>query len=366
VTLLAALSLAAWIVLAFGRGFFWREGEVLAFGAPREAPAVDVVVPARDEAAFIEPVLRSLLAQDYAGPVRVILVDDQSTDGTGAIAREIVDGRLTVIEGAARPAGWSGKLWAVAQGVAAARAPFLLLTDADIAHAPGHLAALMARAEAGRLDLVSEMVALHCASLPERALIPAFVHFFAMLYPFAWVNDPGAATAAAAGGTMLVRAEALARAGGIEALRGALIDDVTLAGLLKRQGRIWLGHSRLARSLRPYAGWGEVWRVIARTAYVQLRFSPWLLAGTVAGMALLFAVPPVAALAGHGAARAAGLAAWGAMALTYLPTLARFGRSPLWAPFLPLVALFYTGATVGSALNHHRGIGIQWKQRAYT
>jgi hopene-associated glycosyltransferase HpnB len=209
-------------------------------------------------------------------------------------------------------------------------------------------------------------VALNCESLAERALVPAFVFFFALLYPFALVNDAGSRVAAAAGGTVLIRAASLARAGGLEAMRGALIDDVTLASRIKAQGRIWLGHSQLATSIRPYPHAADIWRMVARTAYVQLRYSPLILAGTVAGMLLVYAVPPLATLFAHGAARAAGLLAWAAMSVAFTPTLRRFRLTPLWAPFLPLTALFYTAATIGSAADHVRGRGVMWKRRSYT
>ena len=244
-------------------------------------------------------------------------------------------------------------------------AELVLLTDADIVHDPRHLATLVAQAERGDLDLVSEMVALACDSPAEHALVPAFVYFFQLLYPFAWVNDPLRATAAAAGGTILIRRRALARIGGIAAVRGALIDDVALAAAVKRGGRIWLGHSGLARSVRPYPAMADIWRMIARTAYVQLHFSPLLLAATVLAMALTFLVPPIAALFGHGLARWLGWIAWGAMAASYQPTLHRYRRSVLWAPCLPAVAAFYLAATIGSALNHHLGRGVAWKGRAY-
>ena len=365
-TALALLALAVWAYLLLGHGRFWSAGPSLAPARPGAYPPVDVVVPARDEAESIEACLRSLLAQEYGGAVRVILVDDGSTDGTGEIARGIhTVVRLEVLTGRPRPAGWSGKQWAVHQGVERGDAPLVFLCDADIVHEPAHLATLVAKMEADRLDLMSEMVALNCASLAERALVPAFVFFFQLLYPFAAVNDPSKRIAAAAGGTMLVRRAALQRAGGIEALRGKLIDDVALAALLKRRGRIWLGHSRLARSIRPYPTAGEVWRMVARTAYVQLRFSPLILLGTVAGLALVWLVPPVAAVFGHGLARAAGGAAFAAACGSYLPTLRRFGLSPAWALLLPLVAAFYMAATVGSAIQHHRGRGAVWKRRAY-
>ena len=364
-TALALLALACWIYLLAWHGRFWQSGPSLTPAQPVSSPAVDVVIPARDEAEGVEQCLRSLLAQDYKGDFRIILVDDGSTDGTGAIARGLDDPRLTVLDGQKRPAGWSGKLWAVSQGVARSTAPYVLLCDADIVHEPAHIATLVARAERGGLDLVSEMVALNCASWAERALVPAFVFFFQLLYPFEWVNDPLRKTAAAAGGTVLVHRRALQRIGGIDAVRGALIDDVALATAVKRGGRIWLGHSRLARSIRPYPHPGDIWRMVARTAYVQLRFSPLVLIGAIFGLALVWLVPPVAALFGHGLAQWAGLAAWiGAMA-SYMPTLRRFHQSLAWALLLPLVAVFYMAATVGSAVDHHRGRGVVWKRRAY-
>ncbi|MEO8714644.1 MAG: glycosyltransferase, partial [Acetobacteraceae bacterium] len=250
-TALAAIALLVWVYLLLGHGRFWQGGPVLEAVPPEATPSVAIIVPARDEAGTIEAALRTLLAQDYPGAFRVVLVDDESTDGTGARARGLRDARLTVVVGQPRPTGWSGKLWALAQGIeAAGDVEMILLTDADIVHDPRHLSSLVA--SAGRCDMVSEMVELSCASPSEAALVPAFVFFFQLLYPFAWVNDPLRARAAAAGGTILLRSRALARIGGIAAVRGALIDDVALAVAIKRGGRIWLGHSALARSVRPY------------------------------------------------------------------------------------------------------------------
>jgi hopene-associated glycosyltransferase HpnB len=370
-TTLAILALLIWIYLIFGHGTFWQAGPVLPVAYPIAEsgvapPSVAIVVPARDEAPGVEAALRSLLVQDYAGPFRVILVDDNSTDGTGDIARAIGDSRLTVITGAPRPAGWSGKLWAVSQGIAeAGDAELVLLTDADILHEAAHLSSLVSRIERNSLDLVSEMVKLACDSRAERVLVPAFVYFFQLLYPFAWVNDGLKGTAAAAGGTILVRRRALQRIGGVESVRGALIDDVALAAAVKKGGRIWLGHADLARSVRPYPAVADIWRMIARTAFVQLRYSVLLLVATTLGMALIWLVPPAAALFGHGRAFWCGLAAWILLSGSYLPTLSRFGRSPLWAIFLPLIACFYMAATIGSAVNHFLGTGVAWKGRAY-
>jgi hopene-associated glycosyltransferase HpnB len=364
--LLTALALLIWIYLLLGHGRFWQAGPVLPPDRPAVAPNVAVIVPARDEAAFIGTTLRSLLSQDYPGLLRVILVDDGSTDGTSEIARALADPRLTVIAGTARPAGWSGKLWAIAQGIAAApEAAFLLLTDADVEHGPSHLATLVAAAERDDVDLVSEMVTLRCVSLAERALVPAFVFFFQLLYPFAWVNDPLRATAAAAGGTMLLRRRALIRIGGIAAVRGKLIDDVALAIEVKRGGRVWLGHAAMAWSLRPYPNFADIWQMVARTAYVQLRFSRLVLVATILAMALIWLVPSAAVVFGPGGARWMGLVAWIMLGASYLPTLRRFGRSPLWAVILPVIAAFYMAATLGSAANHHLGRGVAWKGRAY-
>ncbi|HUC17301.1 MAG TPA: glycosyltransferase [Acetobacteraceae bacterium] len=380
----ALLALVAWLWLLLAHDRFWQSGPELPpvpppSPAPAPMPAIDIIVPARNEAETIGDALASLLAQDYPGRVRILMVDDGSSDGTGAIARRLAEtaghktaghetesqGRLTVLAGSPTPPGWSGKLWALSQGIEHASSELLLLTDADIVHAPGHLAAMAAKAEAERLDLVSEMVALRCESLSERALVPAFVFFFQLLYPFAAVNDPRRQVAAAAGGSILVRRDTLARAGGIAAIKGALIDDVALARKIKPRGRIWLGHSRLARSLRAYPDFGEIWRMIARTAFVQLRHSFLLLAGTVLGLGLIFLTPPAATLFAHGLARLAGFSAWVLSALLYVPTLRRFGRSLLWAPLLPPIATFYLAATIGSAVDHWRGRGVVWKGRAY-
>jgi len=365
-TTLASLALIIWFYLVFLHGQFWQAGPILTPSVPASTPPVAIVIPARDEAPLILATLRSLLAQTYAGAFRIILVDDGSTDGTGDLARGMANPRLTVLTGAPRPPGWSGKLWAVQQGIAeAGDAELVLLTDADIVHDPRHLETLVAKAENDGLDMVSEMVALACDSPAERALVPAFVFFFQLLYPFAWVNDPHRRMAAAAGGTILIRRRALQRTNGVEAVRGALIDDVALAGAVKQGGRIHLGHSALARSVRPYPYAMDIWQMIARTAYVQLRFSPLLLVATTVCMAVVWLVPPLAALSCDGTAQLIGMIAWAMAALSYLPTLARFGRSPLWAPALPLIALFYMAATLGSGWNHHFGQGVAWKGRAY-
>jgi hopene-associated glycosyltransferase HpnB len=365
-TLLACLSLLIWLYLVLAHGRFWSSTPELPPAVPAELPDVDIVVPARDEAETIGPVIASLLAQNYAGRFRVILVDDNSTDGTAAHAGTAPN--LTILTGQLKPAGWSGKLWALSQGIAASRAPVLLFADADITHDPRHLASLVARLnEPGRrIDMVSEIVRLNCVSFAERALVPAFVYFFQMLYPFARVNDPRSGVAAAAGGTVLIRREALERIGGIAAIRGALIDDVTLAKAVKGSGAsVYLGHSGLAASVRPYPSWGDLWQMVSRTAFTQLRYSALLLLLTLAGLTLVWLLPAWEMLFGHNLGRIAGLAAFALAALSYLPTLTRYRRNPLWAFALPCIACFYMAATLGSALSYWLGRGARWKNRAY-
>ena len=363
-TFLAVAALLAWIWLFLLHGHFWQLGPSLPRAQPRATPPVAIVVPARDEAATIEPAIASLLAQDYAGPFRVILLDDDSSDATAILARALPDphGRLTVLTGAPRPEGWAGKLWAVHQGVGASTEELILLTDADIVHEPTHLTTLVAGLETTGAAMVSEMVRLSCTSPAERALIPAFVYFFALLYPFARVNDPRSPVAAAAGGTILIRRQALARSGGIAAIRGALIDDVALARAVKPHAPIWLGHTDEARSIRRYPYFADIRRMIARSAYVQLRHSPLPLAGCVLGMLFLFCMPLVSLALDP--MRLNG--AWFLMSWTFLPALTRYRLSYFWTLALPAIALFYLAATIEAAIDHHRGRGVVWKNRVYT
>lgn len=365
---LAGLSLAVWLYLIFARGGFWLALEREAGApAPRAWPDVVAVIPARDEAELIGETVGSLLEQDYPGGFRIVVVDDESADGTAEIARRAAASeRLTVVAGAPTPPGRTGKLWAVAQGIAAAEtaAPkYWLLTDADIAYRADALSGLVARAEREGLVLNSLMARLACQSFPERFAIPAFVFFFQMLYPFAWANDPRRKTAAAAGGCMLVKREALAAAGGIAAIRNALIDDCALARLLKRSGPIRLSLAERVDSLRRYPDFGEIRRMVRRSAYAQLNFSPALLAFTVAGMALVYLAPVGAALFAHGGARACGLGAWALMAAAFQPTLRDYRVSPLWGLMLPAIAALYTVYTVELGLASARGQGGLWKGR---
>jgi hopene-associated glycosyltransferase HpnB len=361
--MIALFSLCVWIYLFFAHGGFWRSRPQLLPTVPAQYPDVDIIVPARDEAETIGAAIGSLLAQEYAGKFRVILVDDNSTDHTAALAGTAAN--LQILRLQSKPPGWSGKLWALSQGVAASHAPVLLFTDADIVHDPRHLSSLLAQLLAARLDLVSEMVRLNCTSLAERALVPAFVYFFQMLYPFAKVNDARSAVAAAAGGTMLIRRDALERIGGLDAIRDSLIDDVSLAKAVKRVGAIFLGHSGLAVSIRRYPSFVDIWRMISRTAFTQLRYSAILLALTIGALAVVWLVPPWQSAVGSGWRLGCGLTACALAASSYVPTLTRYGRSKLWVLALPLIALFYMAATVASAVNYWRGKGANWKNRAY-
>ena len=361
--MLALLSLSAWIYLFFAHGAFWRSRPQLPAATPEEFPDVDIIVPARDEAGTIQAAIGSLLAQDYGGNFRVILIDDNSTDATAELAGSAA--KLQIIRLTSKPAGWSGKLWALHEGIAASRSTLVLLTDADIVHQPTHLASLIAKLQSGPLDLVSEMVRLNCSSLAERMLVPAFVYFFQMLYPFAKVNDARSMVAAAAGGTVLVRREALERIGGIGAIKDALIDDVALAKAVKRGGPIFLAHSELAASIRIYPKVSDLWQMISRTAFTQLRYSAALLILTLVGLTIVWLVPPWEAVFGSGWRLGCGLAACTLAAVSYMPTLARYKRNKLWALALPLIAVFYMAATAASAVNYWRGKGAKWKNRAY-
>jgi hopene-associated glycosyltransferase HpnB len=418
------LAAIAWAYLLAGHGGYWRTDQRLpalrgdpghrGLGCPQEAqcppgptlqrdpaawPGVVAVVPARNEAAVLPATLPTLLAQEYPGAFEVVLVDDESSDQTAETAAALAleaaradqagrpgregrtgsgDTRLRIVSGRRPPPGWAGKVWAMDQGLrAAGDAAYVLFTDADIGYQPGTVAALVRAAEGDDRALVSQMALLRADTGWERLLVPAFVYFFAQLYPFRRVNRPGARTAAAAGGCMLVRRSALEAAGGLERIRGARIDDVALGRLLKHSPapvRCWLGLTTNVISARPYQGLSELWDMIARSAYTQLRYSPVMLTATVVGLLWLYALPPAAALgglawlaAGGGAAAGwlagAGLAGWAIMAVSYLPILRLYRLSPARAPGLPVIAVMYAAMTVDSARRYHAGRGGQWKGR---
>jgi hopene-associated glycosyltransferase HpnB len=375
----AVVSLLAWIWLLAMRGGFWRADQRLTEAGVEERaswPPLAVVVPARDEAETIGSTVQSLLLQDYPGPLAVIVIDDNSVDGTAdrAIAAANGDRRFHLLPGRPLPIGWTGKLWAVAQGVdmvatAMPTAEFLLLTDADIVHDESNLRQLVHKAAEGNLDLTSLMVRLRCESFWEKLLIPAFVFFFQKLFPFPWVNNRDRKTAAAAGGCMLVRRSALEAAGGIEAIRDRLIDDCALAAALKRKGAIWLGLTTRTISLRRYDRLSGITRMVARTAFEQLDNSLVLLAGTVVGMVLLYVVPPVTAfvgvLAGDAGLATLGGLGWAIMTIAYRSTTRLYRLSLLWTLPLPLAAALYAAFTLESARQTWRGKGGAWKGRSY-
>jgi hopene-associated glycosyltransferase HpnB len=379
VTILAALALGAWFYLLLGRGMFWTASEHLPDSPPERAPAppVAAIVPARNEAKLIARTLASLAAQDYRGPFCIVVVDDDSSDRTAELVRAACakDGRIDLIPVRARPDGWGGKTWPMAEGVRRANeitpgAAYLWFTDADIVHGPATLSRLVAQAEATGCDLVSLMVRLHCRSTWERLLIPAFVFFFQMLYPFRRVNDPDRPEAAAAGGSMLVRTAALERIGGLAPIKGALIDDCALARAIKGAGgAVWLGLSWADASIRPHDGLPGVWSMVTRTAFDQLGYSNWALAGTVAAMLLVFVAPTAIALAifAHGevAALVMALLAWFMMAAVEVPTLRLYGLEAWRGIVLPVAALLYTGMTIDSAIRHWLGRGGSWKGRRH-
>jgi len=410
----ATVAAAVWAYLVVGHGGYWRASQWLpqVTGEPGRWPDVVAVVPARNEAGLLPTTLPALLGQDYPGPLSVILVDDGSTDGTAAVAARLGRGSgrtLRVVPGTPTPespepespepseaAGrWAGKVWAMAQGLRAAGIPagsdpgratsthpgsgYVLFTDADIAWKPGGLRALVAAAEGDDRDLVSQMALLRTATGWERVVVPAFVYFFAQLYPFRRVNKPGSPTAAAAGGCMLLRRAALERSGGVTPIRGALIDDVAMGRMIKGQrGRCWLGLSRQVVSVRPYPELASLWQMVTRSAYTQLNYSPLLLAGTIIGLLFSYVLPPAAAITGLALlvagpatgptapatlAAGAGLAGWALMSLSYLPMLRLYRLSPLRAPGLPLIALLYAAMTADSARRHYAGRGAEWRGR---
>ncbi|HYZ87068.1 MAG TPA: glycosyltransferase [Bryobacteraceae bacterium] len=369
---LGAVTLGIWLYLMFARGAFWLEPVRFKPSREQMRARVVAVVPARDEAEVIARSIRSLLSQ-RATDLHVVLVDDGSSDRTAAIAINTAasiqaTGRLTVLTAPPRPAGWTGKLWAVHQGMQEAerRNPeFVLMTDADIEHSGESVAELVALAQRHDLDLASLMALLHCDTFAERALIPAFVYFFFMLYPPAWIADPRSTVAGAAGGCMLLRSKTLFEVGGVSSIRHELIDDCAMARAVKSAGgRLSLQLTKSVRSIRPYRTFAEVHAMIARTAYTQLEYSPVLLIGTLAGLLITYAAPPLVAVLAPGYARLLGVAAWLGMCVTFVPMLRFYGRSILWAPLLPLIALFYSNATFYSAWAFYSGRGGQWKGRS--
>jgi len=374
-TIIALLALLVWVYLLLGRGRFWlgTERDRAALVPLSSWPSVAAVIPARNEAACVGKTIASLMQQDFPGRLNIFLVDDDSDDGTAAVAREAASAArdrhlLTVVTSRSVAPGWTGKLWAMKQGIerGAEMAPeYFWFTDADIVHAPDTLGRLVARAEKERLDLVSLMVRLQAKTFPEKLLIPPFLYFFLKLYPPKWTASAKSRTAGAAGGCVLLRGSALARIGGIAAIRQEVIDDCALARAVKRSGgRLWMGLTRKSVSLRSYDTFAEIRDLIARTAYTQLDYSALLLLATVVGMLLTYALPVALAFHTQPLVWRVSLAAWALMTVTYLPTVRFYELSPLWAPLLPIAAAFYSYATVLSAVRYRFGRGGQWKGRA--
>lgn len=397
---LTLLSLATWIILLAFRGQFWQADQKLEASTTElaELPSVCAIIPARNEAELLPMSLRSLFLQDYPGNFSIILVDDQSTDDTGNVAKTVAQNldkssQLNVLSSQPLPPGWTGKLWAMEQGIRYAQTltpqpDYFLLTDADIEHNSANIRQLISKAQQENFNLVSLMVLLRCQSFWEKLLIPAFVFFFQKLYPFRWVNDPKNTTAAAAGGCILIKRETLNSIGGISSVRHALIDDCALAravksrnnhkGILSRltssivpeeQGRVWLGLSSSTRSLRPYPTLSTIWDLVARTAFTQLNYSPLLLGGTFIGMTIIYMVPMISLIVGLATVKPiiaiCGLITWILMAIAYYPTLRLYDRSPILAFCLPAIAFLYTLMTLDSALRYWRGQGGAWKGRVY-
>lgn len=376
---IAIVPLLIWIYLLFGRGGFWRVSKNLAPDTPRITPdrRVAAVIPARNEAAVIGEAITSLFNQDFPARLHIVVVDDGSTDGTAEVARAAAERagkspQLTIVTGQPPAPGWTGKLWALSQGVARAEAlapDYFLFTDGDVRHGRQSLAGLIATAESGGpesggYDLVSHMVKLACVTAAEKALMPAFVYFFLKLYPPAWIRLQHRKTAAAAGGCILIRPEALRRIGGIQAIGNEVIDDCALARAVKSTGgRIWMALTRETESIRSYATFGEIARMISRTAFNQLGHSGLLLAGTLIGLFFTYLLPPLLLLTGRKIVMLAGAAAWLLMSLSYLPMVRFYRRSAAWSFALPLIAVFYMGATVHSAFQYWRGRGGEWKGR---
>ncbi len=371
---LALLTSTIWIALWLFRGGFWRmaENKYITSPLPR-FPSVVAVIPARDEAAGIGDAIASLLVQDYPVSIHIIVVDDHSSDGTAAIAAERASqldkiNQLTVITGQPLPPGWTGKLWAVHQGVLEAQRltpEFILLTDADITHAVDNIRNLVTKAEAEKFDLVSLMVRLSCRSFAEKCLIPAFVFFFFMLYPPNWTANATMKTAGAAGGCMLVRKAMMDKVGGVASIKNALIDDCALADQIKNEGgKVSLAVTRSTFSTRIYPYFRDIWSMIARTAFTQLGYSSVMLGIAIIGLLATYILPVTLAFFSSGLCQVAGVVTWIAMVAIFQPVLRLYRLSPLWGIAVPLMAMFYMAATFSSAIHYWRGKGGQWKGRS--
>ncbi len=362
-----ALSALLWLTVLVLPWRPWSTAERL--NIPADLSSVDlsdvtVLIPARDEASCIADTLRALSMQGNIG--RIVLVDDQSSDGTGDVARGVGLDNLKILDGAPLPAGWSGKLWALQQASIEVESPYILLLDADIELGNRALAALKNHMLSNDLSLASVMATLHMGNAWEKLLLPPFIYFFKLIYPFALSNRPRSPIAAAAGGCVLLRTETLRAIGGFESLREAIIDDCTLAKRVKRQGgRTWLGLSREVRAIRPYETLANIWNMVARTAFTQLRYSNALLAVCTLMLGLSFVAPLVGLCSGTPATVAAALVALAAMSWSYRPTIQFYGLHPLWIGTLSFAACLFLAMTWTSAWRYWSGERSRWKSRSY-
>lgn len=373
--ILASVSAVIWLYLALFRGRFWLANQRLSTEHAQldTWPDIAIVIPARNEQGVIKPTLTSFQNQDYPGYLSIIVVDDNSEDGTVDDIKHSRDTKTELLQGRAVPAGWTGKLWALQQGIdeILLRKPlpaFFLFSDADIIHPKESVRQLVLHAEERALELVSLMVRLNCRSKWEMILIPAFVFFFQKLYPFPWINNPSCKTAGAAGGCILIRTATLLQAGGLEKIKNQVIDDCALAQLIKPHGSIWVGLTQEVISHRPYASLKEIWNMVIRTAFNQLHHSACLLALSCIGMILTYVIPPavfvVGAISLNFLLIAIGGVVWAIMILCYAPTLRLYTRRPLEALLLPIAALMYTLMTIDSAQRFWRHKNPTWKGRA--
>jgi hopene-associated glycosyltransferase HpnB len=373
---LSLFVLIVWLALFLAWGNFWRlwefDFDLAQFRSPEKWPRVVALIPARNEASSIAEVVRAVATQNYAGEFRVIVIDDHSSDNTAEIARRVAlemgtAAKVTILAAPDLAAGWTGKLWALNAGITQASnaAPdYFWFTDADVVHAPNTLRRLVSLAKMETLDLTSLMVLLKSESFAERLLIPPFLYFFLMLYPPKWIAKRVAKTAGAAGGCILLRHTAIRRTGGLSAIRGEIIDDCALARVIKKSGgNIWMGLTRSSQSLRSYRTLSEIRDMIARTAFTQLRHSALLLIGTLLGLVLTFVLPLVLTFSSDPRVWPCALVACCLMTSSFLPTLTFYRLRPIWAPVLPISALFYASATLISATRYWRGRGGQWKGR---
>ena len=367
-TLAAALaSFLIWLAVLAAPWQPWRTREVMEAdetGTDEDLSQVTAVIPARNEAAVIRSTLEALQRQGRG--LRVLLIDDGSTDGTAQAAMESAIPLLKIVPGKPLPDGWIGKVWALEQGTLRVSTPLTLLLDADIGLRPGILAALLSKQRKEEIDFLSIMATPSLNGFWERLLMPAYVFFFKLLYPFALSNHSAMPVAAGAGGCVLLETSLIGRIGGLGCIKNAIIDDCALARAVKRaKARTWIGLSQGVHSVRPYGGFGAIWNMVARTAFTQLRYSIILLALCSMLMVLAFISPLITLFSQHPTARLVSLSATMMMVIAYIPILRYYRLSPVWAMFTPVIGLLYLSMTWASAIRFWKGIRSEWKGRAY-